>query len=110
MAVSQSMEALKIANHYRLACYAERERLKALEPDENKRELAALLVDTHEPALLSGRVADYLMCGHRYGPSTVTRILKRADIRRTGVRLRDLTPRQRAVLADAVLPAERSAA
>ena len=110
MAVSQSMEALKVANHYRLACYAERERLRALKPDENKRQLAELLVDADEPALLSGRVADYLMCGYRYGPRTVTRMLQKADIRRTGVRLRDLTPRQRAVLADAVLPAERSAA
>ena len=108
MALSQSLAALERANHNRLAAYTERARIRALAGDESKRELARLLVDADDPGVLCGKVADYLMCAERIGVSNATRLMGKADIRRADARLRDLTERQRAVLADSLL--ERVAA
>lgn len=102
MAVSQSMEALAKANKHRFAVAAKRREIGQLDPQAARQAVIQLLLDCEDPAILSGRVAWYLEAPHRAGPGMVSRVMRDVGIRRHDCRVRDLTMRQRRVLADAI--------
>ena len=103
MALSQSMEALEKANRYRLAVAAKKRELGSLDFHAGRKALSEFILTCEDPALLSGRVTWYLEAPVKTGPQAAARVMRAMNIRRHDARLRDLTMRQREVIAEAVL-------
>lgn len=99
---SQSLAALAIANRHRLAVAAKRREIAAKDFVEASVFLADLIEKTEDELLLSGRVDLYLRSLPRRGPRYVTKVLTEVGIRDSSRRLRDLTERQRLLLADLI--------
>ena len=107
MALSQSMEALNKANSYRSAVSAKKREIFQMDIYTGREALADLIENCDEPALLSGRLVDYLRAPRRTGKEKSGRIMRDMGIRRADCRLRDLTTRQRQIIAQAVLKGYR---
>jgi len=103
MALTQSMEALNKANSYRSAVSAKKREIFEMDLHAGRAALADLIEHCDDPALLSGRLVDYLRAPRRTGKEKSGRIMRDMGIRRADCRLRDLTTRQRQIIAHAVL-------
>ena len=103
MAVSQSLEALEKANEHRMAVSATKRRIASLSFHDGRTALAELFLTCQDDAVLAGRVQDYLRAPRRSGQEKSTRVMRDMGIRRADCRLRDLTTRQREIIADAIL-------
>ena len=101
--VAQAQEALEKANRHRLAVAATRRELGRLGFEDGREALADLLLTCEDPAILSGRISWYLEAPIRTGPKAVSRVMRAMNIRRHDARVRDLTMRQREIMANAVL-------
>lgn len=98
----QRVGALKLANRYRIAVARECERIARMDWREGREEVAKLIEECDDDALLSGRVAKYLNAPRYIGTAKVGKLMAKTDIRRNDKRLRDLTDRQRREIAQAV--------
>ena len=101
--VVQRTEALHKANSYRSAVSVKKRELFQLDVHAGREALAQLIEECDDPALLSGRLVDYLRAPRRSGKEKSTRIMRDMGIRRADCRLRDLTTRQREIIAHAVM-------
>lgn len=101
--IVQRTEALNKANSYRLAVSVKKRELYELDFHAGRKALADLIENCDDPALLSGRLADYLRAPRRTGKEKSGRIMRDMGIRRADCRLRDLTTRQRQIIAYAVV-------
>jgi hypothetical protein len=99
---SQPLAALEIANRHRLAVAEKRREIAGKDFVEAARFLADLIETTEDDLLLSGRVDLYLRSLPRRGPRYVTRVLSEVGVRDSTRKLRDLTERQRLLLADLI--------
>ena len=102
-AVTQRDQARAKANAYRSAVSVKKRELFELDFHSGREALAELIEHCEDPALLSGRLADYLRAPRRSGKQSSGRIMRDMGIRRADCRLRDLTTRQRQIIAHAVL-------
>jgi predicted DNA binding protein len=94
--------ALKVANRYRIAVARECERIAGLPWRDGREEVARLIEDCDDDALLSGRLAKYLNAPRYVGKAKAAGLMGQLEIRRADKRIRDLTGRQREVIAAAV--------
>lgn len=101
--VEQAQAALDKANRHRLAVAAKRRELGELSFEDGRQALADLLLTCEDPAILSGRISWYLEAPVRTGPKASARVMRAMNIRRHDARVRDLTMRQREIMANAVL-------
>lgn len=99
--MSTTAQALHLANRVRLIRATERRRILALPGPESRAELARALIDPDTP-LGSYPAVRALRAGRQIGEDHALRWLAQAEVR-TDRRLRDLSARQRAVLAGLVL-------
>lgn len=101
--VTQAREALEKANTHRLAvAYAKRD-IAALDVTAGREAVADLFATCQDPGVLAGRVQDYLRAPKRTGSEKSTRVMRDMGIKRADCRVRDLTMRQRQLIAHAVL-------
>ncbi len=98
----QRSDALQVANEYRLALADRRKEIAAMPYSDGRSALADLIEMTDCPKMLAGRVFYWLTAPHRAGTTKAFRVLAALEIRDANRRLRDLTDRQRSLLADAV--------
>ena len=104
----QRFRALAKANEMRLEAAFIRRDLQAMSQAEGCRLVASLLVDAPD-VVLSMRIGHLLRAIRRFGDAKVGSFLHVADVRSCDRRVRDLTVRQRRVLAGALrLRAERA--
>lgn len=99
---SQHLTALARANHHRISVAQECRRIASMDRPDGVEAVARIIEDCEDEALLSGRLAKYLGAPFRIGPRKVTGLLAQLEIRRADKRLRDLTGRQREVIAESV--------
>jgi len=96
--IPQALLALEKANEHRMAVAAARQQIAAL-PNRAGREALALLIETSsDPAVLSGKVSQYLLAIRQVGRGQATRFLRSLGTSDPDKRLRDLTARQRDLL------------
>ena len=101
--VVQRDEARAKANAYRSAVSVKKREIFELDVHAGREALAQLIEECEDPALLSGRLVDYLRAPRRSGKEKSTRVMRDMGIRRADCRLRDLTTRQREIIAHAVV-------
>ena len=101
--VAQQRKALVKANAHRLAVAHTKRDIAALSVDAGREAVADLIGTTQDPALLSGRLVGYLQAPRFSGQKAASRILRDMGIKRADCRVRDLTMRQRQLIAHAVL-------
>lgn len=94
--------ALKVANRYRIAVSRECRRISRMPWQEGREEVAKLIETCEDEALLSGRLSKYLDAPRYVGRAKTAGLLAQLEIRRADKRIRDLTTRQREMIADAV--------
>ena len=94
----QQMEALEQANRVRMENARLRQELRALPRDEAAARAAELLRD-YPPLLGALRVDQFLESVRGVGSSKAAQILYAAGVYRVGRRIRDLSPRQRELVA-----------
>lgn len=100
--IAQRNDALAKANRHRLAVAKKRREIHELDREAGLKALVDLLTTCEDPAILSGRLAWYLDAPKYAGPKKVAKIMRDMGIRRAECRVRDLTIRQREVIAAAV--------
>ena len=93
----QRADALVIANATRAALAGVRRRMRVLSFIEGCGELAAMLDDPVDVGAV--RLDRFLKCGPRIGEFNVQRLYRIAGVTQFDRRVRELTPRQRGVLA-----------
>jgi hypothetical protein len=99
--MSQHMDALKLANEMRLAQTAFKTYIRGMGWIEAREALANEILDP-SPAVAAMYLHKLLDGLPRGGPWQTERVLEQVGLRNTNRRLRELTERQRNVLADAV--------
>lgn len=101
----QRLGALQIANRRRLAQAHIRSEIKALDPPQGQALVADIIVSQHDGDLQAMNVLTLLMCVRGMRQKIALWMLEQAGLVRslTTARLRDLTARQRVVLARAVV-------
>ena len=100
--VEQRNAALVKANVYRIAVAEKRREIAAMDRIEAAFYLADLIETADDPGLLSGRITHYLTSIPGRGPTYSNRVLGELGVRVATKRLRDLTDRQRRILADEI--------
>ena len=103
MDLEQLMSALAKANQHRFAVSRKKREIGALTQADGREAVAELFRTCEDEALLSGRVQEYLRSPAQVGATKSSRVMAGMGIRRADCRLRDLTMRQRNLIADAVL-------
>ena len=98
-AQEQRESALAKANRHRTAVAETRREIAAMDRVEATFYLADLIEFTDDTRLLSGRLNHYLTSIPGRGPNYSTRVLAELGVRVANKRLRDLTDRQRQILA-----------
>lgn len=101
-ATKQRNRALAKANRHRLAVAEKRREIAAMDRIEAAFYLADLIETADDPELLSGRISHYLTAIPGRGPTYSTRVLADLGVKIAARRLRDLSPRQREILADEI--------
>jgi hypothetical protein len=99
---SQHITALKRANHFRITVARECKRIATLPNGDGIEAVARIIEDCEDEALMSGRLSKYLGAPTGVGPKKVTRLMAQLEIRRADKKLRELTGRQREVIAEAI--------
>lgn len=95
----QRLEALRVANHHRVVIAAKKKEIAGMDWRAAHRAAADLIETTDDPALLAGRVAQYLGAIPRRGPQFISQTFRVAGLIARDRRLRELTGRQREVIA-----------
>lgn len=98
-AIEQRDAALAKANVYRVTVGRKIREIGAMAKADAESVLADLIETADDPALLSGNVARYIAAIPGRGPAYVDQVLRTLEVRDARKRLRDLTERQRKILA-----------
>lgn len=101
VATPQHLLALSLANEIRLASGQWRRKVARQSPSRGRLTLAATLErKTFAPEVGALRLSRFLTAASRVGPGKAAEICRDAGILRRDPRIRDLTLRERAALAD----------